>query len=71
MSEKLKAALREVKEMAKRDGSPLIYLHDPDDMQPFALLVRPDHFAVAEKVMQAMGWDPYDHGHIEGNEDGL
>jgi len=74
MSDDLQAALRTVKAAVERDGSPVIYLHDPDTGIPFAFLM-PEHkngerpmLDAVEEIMVAKGWNPYTHSHIDGDD---
>lgn len=68
MSTELKNALRTIKEYAEADGSPFIYLHDPDTLRPFgALFVDPRLMDKVEKSLTDV--ETWSHSHCEGDED--
>lgn len=81
MSDQLKDALRFIKGAVDGGGS-VLYLHDPDDGKPFAVALRVGGWGdraasnqadrrvnVALDALEAEGWNPYDHNHVEGTED--
>lgn len=70
MSEGLKDALRFLKgQVDQNPDFPVTYLHDPETGKIFACMVNLDLFNVITDGLSEEVWNPYSHGHVEGDTD--
>lgn len=64
MSDELKSALRIIKGAIEADKTPAMYLHDPDTLEPYGVVISPD---LADALLPESVWEQ--HSHREGTED--